>query len=187
MRDVWGAPRPEALRAWEASDPAGHYIRPADSELPALTFFRRLLYSPFDTRLYLAPSLLLFYLSPTDCPPSLSVRAHSIDRIVILTLRCRPLFRFGSACLSPNSLPCTLYRRASYRATSTDFSGLLCYLILTLPSRHSSTSPIHYISRRPNGSPLPPFASLVFGDVSMSRMPPHSRFVDLALRYALTA
>jgi hypothetical protein len=26
MPDVWGAPRPEALRACEASDPAGHYI-----------------------------------------------------------------------------------------------------------------------------------------------------------------
>jgi Tfp pilus assembly protein PilF len=25
MRDVWEAPRPEALRACEASDPAGHY------------------------------------------------------------------------------------------------------------------------------------------------------------------
>ena len=28
MRDVWGAPRPEALRACEASDPAGHYTIP---------------------------------------------------------------------------------------------------------------------------------------------------------------
>ena len=28
MRDVWGAPRPEALCAYEASDPAGHYTLP---------------------------------------------------------------------------------------------------------------------------------------------------------------
>jgi hypothetical protein len=26
MRDVWGIPRPDAIRACEASDPAGHYM-----------------------------------------------------------------------------------------------------------------------------------------------------------------
>jgi hypothetical protein len=39
MRDVWGAPRPEALRACEASDPAGHYTSGQLKSSTTFSFF----------------------------------------------------------------------------------------------------------------------------------------------------